>query len=53
MAKKHKQRNMKVMKRHYDAPKVQWMQLMTLNLLQAASIETGELYGDGEDYIQE
>lgn len=44
---------MKVMRRHYNAPEVQRMQLITLNLLQAASIETGELYGDGEDYIQE
>lgn len=37
-------------KQHYLTPSIEELKLYTFNLLNGASIETGELYGDGEDF---
>lgn len=36
----------------YKQPKVEQIKLKSMNLLQNASIEVGDLYGDGEEYTE-
>lgn len=38
------------MKEMYESPKVECYRLYSLQLLSDASIDTGDLYGDGEEF---